>query len=87
MKDRFADAAEQIMKFKLHRDLYVRKMVITLVPTLAVYDTETFSELHLHPAMAYLMTQLDTQYDKATGIPTSLGAWSSLIHHSPRMWL
>ena len=42
MKENFLDAAEQILSFKMHREPIVRKMVITLIPTLAVYDTQTF---------------------------------------------
>ncbi len=37
------DAAEQILSFKMHREPVVRKMIITLIPTLAVYDTQTSS--------------------------------------------
>ncbi|KAI0330958.1 FAT-domain-containing protein [Cubamyces sp. BRFM 1775] len=59
MKENFLDAAEQILSFKAHRDQSVRKMVITLIPTLAVYDTSTFSEHFLHKSMAYLLTQLE----------------------------
>ncbi|PSR71034.1 hypothetical protein PHLCEN_2v13082 [Hermanssonia centrifuga] len=59
MKENFLDAAEQILNFKTHRDSHVRKMVITLIPTLAVYDTTTFSEHHLHKAMAHLLLQLE----------------------------
>ncbi|KAJ3547494.1 hypothetical protein NM688_g5399 [Phlebia brevispora] len=59
MRENFLDAAEQILNFKTHRDSHVRKMVITLIPTLAVYDTQTFSEHHLHKAMAHLLTQLE----------------------------
>ncbi|KAI0330947.1 FAT-domain-containing protein [Cubamyces sp. BRFM 1775] len=59
MKENFLDAAEQILSFKTHRDQSVRKMVITLIPTLAVYDTSTFSEHFLHKSMAHLLTQLE----------------------------
>ena len=59
MKENFLDAAEQILSFKTHKELTIRKMVITLIPTLAVYDTQTFSEHFLHKAMAHLLTQLD----------------------------
>ena len=67
MKENFLDAAEQILNFKTHRDSYVRKMVITLIPTLAVYDTQTFSEHHLHKAMAHLLTQLEKSAERSVG--------------------
>ncbi|GBE86637.1 Serine/threonine-protein kinase tor2 [Sparassis crispa] len=65
MKENFLDAAEQILSFKTHRDALVRKMVITLIPTLAVYDTQTFTEHHLHRAMAHLLTQLDKPNERS----------------------
>ncbi|KAF4593864.1 phosphatidylinositol kinase- protein kinase tor1 [Pleurotus pulmonarius] len=58
-KDAFVDAAETILRFKSHRDSLVRKMVITLIPTLAAYDTAAFIEHFLHKAMGHLLTQLD----------------------------
>lgn len=67
MKENFLDAAEQILSYKTHRDALVRKMVITLIPTLAVYDTQTFSEHHLHKAMAHLLTQLDKPNERSVG--------------------
>lgn len=68
MKETFLDAAEQILNFKTHRDSHVRKMVITLIPTLAVYDTSTFSEHHLHKAMAHLLTQLEKPTERNLGM-------------------
>lgn len=65
MKENFLDAAEQILSFKTHRDQLVRKMVITLIPTLAVYDTSTFSEHFLHKAMAHLLTQLEKPAERS----------------------
>ncbi|RDX49678.1 atypical/PIKK/FRAP protein kinase [Lentinus brumalis] len=59
MKENFMDAAEQILSFKMHREPVVRKMIITLIPTLAVYDTQTFSKHFLQKAMAHLLTQLE----------------------------
>lgn len=64
MKENFLDAAEQILSFKMHKELTIRKMVITLIPTLAVYDTQTFSEHFLHKAMAHLLTQLDKTQER-----------------------
>ena len=67
MKENFLDAAEQLLSFKTHRDPHVRKMVITLIPTLAVYDTQTFSEHHLHKAMGHLLTQLEKPAERSVG--------------------
>ena len=37
MKGNFLDTAEQILSFKMHKELTIRKMVIVLIPTLAVF--------------------------------------------------
>jgi FKBP12-rapamycin complex-associated protein len=42
-------------------------MVITMIPTLAVYDTQTFSEHHLHKAMGHLLTQLEKPNERSVG--------------------
>ena len=59
MKENFLDTAEQILRFKSHRDPIVRKMVVVMIPSLAAYDTQTFTEHFLHKAMAHLLTQLE----------------------------
>jgi len=70
MKENFLDTADQILRFKAHRDLLVRKMVITMIPSLAGYDTQTFTEHFLHKAMAHLLTQLEKPNERSFGKPT-----------------
>ncbi|PPQ67890.1 hypothetical protein CVT26_007090, partial [Gymnopilus dilepis] len=65
MKENFLDTADQILRFKSHRDLLVRKMVITMIPSLAAYDTQTFTEHFLHKAMAHLLTQLERPNERS----------------------
>jgi len=67
MKENFLDTADQILRFKAHRDLLVRKMVITMIPSLAGYDTQTFTEHFLHKAMAHLLTQLEKPNERSFG--------------------
>ena len=67
MKETFLDTAEQILRFKSDRDGLVRRTVITLIPTLAAYDTQTFSEHFLHKAMAHLLTQLTERSERSFG--------------------
>lgn len=61
------DAAEKILLFKSHRDLLVRKMVITMIPSLGAYDTQTFTEHFLHKAMGHLLTQLERPNERSYG--------------------
>ena len=67
MKETFLDTAEQILRFKAHRELVVRKMVITMIPSLAAYDTQTFTEHFLHKSMAHLLTQLEKPAERSFG--------------------
>ncbi|KAJ2934856.1 hypothetical protein H1R20_g2275, partial [Candolleomyces eurysporus] len=59
MHDNFPDTAEMILRFKTHRDPLVRKTVISMIPALAAYDTQTFTEHFLHKGMAHLLQQLE----------------------------
>ena len=61
------DTAESILRSGTSRDPFVRKMAITLIPTLAVYDTQTFSEHILHEAMGHLLTLLGKSNDREFG--------------------
>jgi len=76
MKETFLDTSEQILRFKTHRDALIRKMVITLIPTLAVYDTQSFSEHFLHKAMGHLLPQLEKPTERSFGAIAVLILWS-----------
>jgi serine/threonine-protein kinase mTOR len=69
MRENFMDTAESILRFRTSRDPLVRKMVITLIPTLAVYDTQTYSEHFLHKAMGHLLTLLSKSNERSFGMP------------------
>ncbi|KAJ7170509.1 phosphatidylinositol 3-kinase [Mycena crocata] len=66
MRDVFSDTAEQILRFRSHRDNLIRKLVMNLIPSLAAYDTQTFSELYLKKTMAHLSSVLDKPNDRQT---------------------
>ena len=80
MRESFLDTAEQILRFKSHRDSLVRKMVITLIPTLAAYDTQTFSEHHLHKSMSHLLTQLEKPNERSFGAPSLRSGLARFTH-------
>ncbi|KAJ7696596.1 armadillo-type protein [Mycena rosella] len=64
MRDVFPDTAEQILRFRSHRDTLIRKLVMSLIPNLATYDTQTFSDLYLKKSMAHLLDMLDKPTDR-----------------------
>lgn len=68
MRDTYFDTAETILKFKAHRDPLVRKTVIALIPTLAIYDTQSFSEHFMHKAMAHLLEQLQKPSERTSAL-------------------
>lgn len=82
MKENFLDTADQILRFRSHRDLLVRKMVITMIPSLAAYDTQTFTEHFLHKAMAHLLTQLEKPNERSYGQNSFFLANSVFIYFS-----
>jgi FKBP12-rapamycin complex-associated protein len=67
MKDAFAHTAETILRFRSHRDSLIRRLVMTLIPVLASYDTETFCDLYLKKSMAHLAGVLDKPNDRHMG--------------------
>lgn len=67
MRETFLDTAEQILRFKSHRDLLVRKMVITMIPSIAAYDTSTFTGHFLHKAMGHLLTAVEKPNERTFG--------------------
>ena len=78
MRENFMDTAESILRFRTSRDPLVRKMVITLIPTLAVYDTQTFSEHFLHKAMGHLLTLLSKSHERSFGV-SDLSTYYSIL--------
>lgn len=67
MRDSYNDTATKVLALKNHRDPPVRRMVITLIPTLAAYDRQTFTEYLIHPAIAYLIATLEKPQERSFG--------------------
>ncbi|KAF7308846.1 Serine/threonine-protein kinase TOR [Mycena kentingensis (nom. inval.)] len=67
MRDVFSAATAEVLRFRLHRDPLIRKLVLTLIPSLAAYDTQTFSDIYLKKAMTHLLSGLDKPTDRSMG--------------------
>lgn len=80
MRENYLDIAEQILRFKMHRDPLIRKMVITMIPSLAAYDTQTFTEHFLHKAMGHLLTQLEKSNERNYGVHTFVLVFCRAAH-------
>ncbi len=79
MRENYLDIAEQILRFKSHRDPLIQKMVITMIPSLAAYDTQTFTEHFLHKAMGHLLTQLEKLNERNYGASALVLILSSVL--------
>lgn len=80
MKEVYTETVETILRLRLHKDPLVRKTIITLIPTLAMYDTQTFSESFMHKAMGHLLEQLSKPAERPVAfiaighVATSVGS-------------
>lgn len=69
MHDSFLAVTEMILRFQSHKDLLIRRTVMSLIPDLAGYDTQTFCETFLGQCMRYLLKQLAQPTERAFGAP------------------
>ncbi|KAG9045642.1 phosphatidylinositol kinase- protein kinase tor1, partial [Tulasnella sp. UAMH 9824] len=58
MRHNFQEAADTILNYRDHKDPLIRRTVIYLIPTLALYWTDAFTDKQLHKAMGHLLSQL-----------------------------
>ncbi|EWC44191.1 phosphatidylinositol 3-kinase tor2 [Drechslerella stenobrocha 248] len=64
MHDRYRDVCELVLKYKDHRDILIRKSVVTLIPILAAYNPDEFVSSYLHRCMMHLQSQLKKERDR-----------------------
>ncbi|KAF8309257.1 phosphatidylinositol 3-kinase [Clavulina sp. PMI_390] len=58
INESFLENAEAIWRLREHKDAQIRRAVISILPTLAVYDTQTFAEKFLDRTMTFLVPAL-----------------------------
>lgn len=86
MKEAFVETAETILKLRTHRDALVRKTIIILIPTLAAYDTQTFSEYFMHKAMGHLLDQLQKPAERSVAF-TAIGEVATSVGSDMKQFL
>ncbi|EJD07323.1 atypical/PIKK/FRAP protein kinase [Fomitiporia mediterranea MF3/22] len=86
MKEAYVDTAETILKLRSHRDALVRKTIIALIPTLALYDTQTFSEYFMHKAMGHLLEQLNRPAERSVAF-TAIGQVATSVGSDMKQFL
>ncbi|KAI1775912.1 FAT-domain-containing protein [Hypoxylon cercidicola] len=58
MQDHYQEACEIVFRHKDHRDVTIRKTVVSLIPHLANYSPADFAHTYLHKFMVYLSGML-----------------------------
>ncbi|TIB14647.1 hypothetical protein E3P89_00930 [Wallemia ichthyophaga] len=64
LKPRFGDVCDLILRYKDHRDFLIRKTVILLIPTLATYDPQAFTQTKLRLSMGHLMSAIRKERER-----------------------
>ncbi|ORX99768.1 PtdIns-3-kinase tor2 [Basidiobolus meristosporus CBS 931.73] len=63
MHERYNEVGDNVLRFKDHRDILIRKTVLSLIPALAKYNPVEFSDSYLHKSMNHLLGQLRKDKD------------------------
>ncbi|KZT51925.1 phosphatidylinositol 3-kinase [Calocera cornea HHB12733] len=58
LRECYVDCMERVWRYRDHKDPLIRRTVVTLLPTMVFYDTQSFSTHFLYRVMGHLMVQL-----------------------------
>lgn len=64
MHEKYTDVSEIILSYKDYKEGLIKRTVISLIPTLASYNSEKFVVLYLYKCMHYLLGQLKKNRDR-----------------------
>ena len=64
MGEHYHEACGIALQLKSHRDIRIRGEVVIMVPILAVYDPEKFTEHYIHKFMVFLLGQLKKEKER-----------------------
>ena len=76
MSVRYRETCEIVMRYREHKEKYVRETVIALIPQLAAYSPATFHSFYFRDALAYLLTSLKLASSSRECLFLSLGSLS-----------
>ena len=66
MDDYFVETADLVLKLRDHKDVNVRKAVMSVIPLLAEYNPNEFITNYLHLSMTHLLSQVKREKDKSS---------------------
>lgn len=64
MAEYYHEICELTLRYRDSKEVVVRRLVISLIPQMAVYDSEEFESRYLHRSMAYLLSALRKPTDR-----------------------
>jgi FKBP12-rapamycin complex-associated protein len=67
MAEYYKSICELTLKYRDSKEVVVRKAVITLIPSMATYDSDEFEVQYLHRSMQYLLQALAKPTDRDIG--------------------
>ena len=67
MTDYYGDTCEKILNHRTHKDLAVRKTVISILPVCAHYNPAKFTEHFLFRSMSWLLQQMNKPGERTQG--------------------
>ena len=79
----YQTTCELVLKYKDNKDVGVRKHVITLIPSMATYDSQAFVTHYMHRGMAYLLQSLGKPTDRDFGALPTIMVFTNQKHTSP----
>ena len=65
MQEYYLDACEIVLRLKEHREIRIRSEIVTIIPILAAYYPDVFSQKYLHKFMTYLQGQLKKEKERS----------------------
>ena len=80
MSVRYRETCEIVMRYREHKEKYVRETVIALIPQLAAYSPPTFHSFYFRDALSYLLTSLKLSTSSRECLFLSLGSLSLSMH-------
>lgn len=67
MQEYYKSICDLTLRYRDSKEAVVRKSVISLIPSMATYDSDEFEQNYLHRSIAYLLQALQKPTDRDIG--------------------
>ncbi|KAK9450365.1 armadillo-type protein [Limtongia smithiae] len=81
MQKYYDTVCDTVLSYKDHKDVLVRRTVLTMMPTMASYNATEFASKYLHKCMLHLLNQLKRDRER-NQIFHSIGQIAGAVHGS-----